>query len=64
MGGTCICSPVHEQKGSKILSSSSKKLLCKQLIPAAGWKVLIREVENTLFFFNVVTLLCSIDADN
>ena len=33
-------------------------------MPADGWKVVIWEVENTLFFYNAVTFLCSIDVDN
>ena len=30
---------------------------------ADGWKVVIREVENTLLFSNVVTFPCSINVD-
>ena len=33
-------------------------------MPADGWKVLIRDAENTLFLFNVVTFFYSIVADN
>ena len=33
-------------------------------MPADGWKVVIREVENTLFFSNLATFLCGIDVDN
>ena len=33
-------------------------------MPTKGLEVLIRKAENMLFFFNVVTFLFSIDADN
>ena len=32
-------------------------------MPAGGLKVVIREVENTLFFSNLFTVFCSIDPD-
>ena len=29
-----------------------------------SWKIVIRELEDSLFFSNIDTFLCSIDADN
>ena len=33
-------------------------------MPADGWKAVIREVKNMFYFSNIITFLCSIDADN
>ena len=33
-------------------------------MPTDGWKIVIREVENTVFFSKAITFLCNIDVGN
>ena len=61
-----LCMSKNRKKENRNCAHLLQKiaLLCKLLMPTDGWKVVIREVENTLFFSKVVTFLCVIDTDN
>ena len=52
------------KKNRKCAHLLQKNYITLSIINADGWKVVIREVEDTLFFSSVVTFLFSIDADN
>ena len=61
-----LCMSKNKTKENRKYAHLLQKIAlhCKFLMPADGWKVVVREVENTLFFSKVVTFLCVIDADN